>query len=239
MRTTAPKRRLRRSDSTASSRSSASSEISVSPSRVRRKQCALNDFHLWKQARQEVGQHRFERHEETARPDRDEAVETFRHLHSREALLTGFRIANEEAEAERQPRDVRERLARPDGERREHREDLAREHLLELGALCLGGVLDTPDEDPFGGERGTELVAPERRLLCRQLENAAPDLGERLLRCAAVGRAHRQPRQDLVLQTGDPNHEELIEDRRDDPAELDPLEQRLVAGRLRARAHDA
>ena len=62
----------------------------------------------------------------------------------------------------------------------------------------------------------------------RQIEDAAPDLGERLLRRAAVGRAHRQPRENLVLQAGDPDHEELVEDRRDDPAELDPLEERLV-----------
>ena len=201
---------------------------------------ALHDLHLREQARQEVRQHGLERHQEAARADRDEAVEAFRHLHPREPLLAGLRVANEQAEAERQARDVRERLARPDGERREHREDLAREDLLELGALGLGRILDAADEDPLGGERGAELVAPERRLLRRQVEDAAPDLGQRLLRRAAVGRAHGEPREHLVLQAGDPHHEELVEDRRDDPAELDPLEQRLVrvGGELEHAPHE-
>ena len=156
----------------------------------------------------------------------------------RSSPASGSRTSS--AEAERQPRDVRERLARADGERRQHREDLAREHLLELGALRLGRILDAADEDPLGGERGTELVAPERRLLRRQVEDAPADLGQRLLRRAAVGRADGEPGQHLILQAGDPHHEELVEDRRDDPAELDALEQRLVriGGELEHAPHE-
>jgi hypothetical protein len=48
------------------------------------------------------------------------------------------------------------------------------------------------------------------------------------LRRAAVRRADRHIRGDLVEDPGDADHEELVEVRREDAAELDPLEQRLV-----------
>ena len=153
---------------------------------------ALHDLHLREEARQEVREHRLERHQEPARADRDEAVEALRHLHAREALLSGLRVAHEQPEAERQARDVGERLSGPDRQRREHREDLPREDVRQLSALVVRGVLDAADQDPLGGEGGAELVAPERRLLGGQTEHAGPDLGQRLLWRPAVGRAHRR-----------------------------------------------
>ena len=58
--------------------------------------------------------------------DRDEARQhLLRHLHAREGLLRGLRVADEHRERQRQVGDVGERPPEPDGERRQHREDLA------------------------------------------------------------------------------------------------------------------
>src|SRR5581483_2785316 len=87
----------------------------------------------------------------------------------------------------------------------------------------------TRDDDPLGGERRLQLVAPERRLRGGQVERGGPDRVERLVRRPAVAAEHRGARGHLLLQARHADHEELVEDRRDDPAELDPLEERLLA----------
>ena len=78
------------------------------------------------------------------------------------------------------------------------------------------------------GERRTEIAAPESRLRGCQLLDALVDLEQRLLRRAAVGRTDRHACDHLVEQARDANHEELVEVVREDAAELDPFEQRLV-----------
>ena len=111
-RVTSPKRRRRSSTSTASSRSSASSETSRSASRVTRKTELLDDLHAGKERRQEVHQHLLERHVMAVAADREEARKPLGNLHAREALLAGLGIAGEHGEADRERRDVRERLPR-------------------------------------------------------------------------------------------------------------------------------
>jgi hypothetical protein len=182
---------------------------------------------------------RLERYQEPAGADTDEAREAFRHLDPCEPLLARLRITDGDAEAERQPGDVGEGLPGADGEWGENRVDLARKRRLELGELLLGGVLDRTDEDPLTLERGAELVAPQARLVRRELGRTLADLEKRLLGRAAIGGPNRQSRRNLVEQPGDPNHEELVENRRDDPAEPNPLEQRLaaVAGNLEHPRH--
>ena len=71
---------------------------------------ALGDLHPGEEHRQEVRDHGLERHELLA--GRDEAVEALRHLDAREALLVGLGVERDDAEREREPGDVRERLAR-------------------------------------------------------------------------------------------------------------------------------
>ena len=124
--------------------------------------------------------------------DRDEAIEAFRHLDAREPLFACLGIADEQPEAQRQPRDVRERLPRPDGERGEHGEDLTQERALELDELVAARVVDVAEQDPFGCERRNERVAPQARLSGRQLEDAFADLDERLLRRPPVSRSNRR-----------------------------------------------
>src|SRR5438105_1401861 len=102
--------------------------------------------------------------------------------------------------AEREPGDVRERLARADRQRCQNREDVPPEYLFEL--LELGGVqvLDFGDRDPLLLEGRLELTLPELRLLARQPQCAVADRAQRLLRGEAVRRADGDSRGRLIGQ---------------------------------------
>ena len=200
----------------------------MSPSRVTRNAARSVSSMPGKTELEVMRDHALERDHQPAVADRDETRQRLRHLHAGKALLAGIRVAHGDAEREREPRDVGERLAGPDGERREDGVDLPHEVRLERPVLALVQVLDGPHDDPLGGKSRHELVAPELRLRARQLEHALTHLGERLPRRAPVGRADVDARDHLVEQAGHANHEELVEVRREDRAELDALEQRLA-----------
>ena len=84
-------------------------EVGIASDAERR---ALDDLHHREEPGEEVADHPLERHEQAALADRQEARQQLGHLDAREPLLAGLRVADEEAEAEREARDVRERLAR-------------------------------------------------------------------------------------------------------------------------------
>ena len=176
--------------------------------------------------------HAFERHAEPALPDRHETRQQLGHLHAREALLACLLVADEEAEAERETRDVRERLPGTNRERRQHREDVGLEDALELLQLVRLEVLDLRHYDALGRERRLQRPPPELRLVVGELQRAPTDFGERRARREAVRRAAGHPGRDLVHQAGHADHEELVHVRREDGAEIDPVEQRhrLVGG---------
>ena len=200
---------------------------------------ALEDFHLGEEHRQEVPDHGLERQPKPLGADRHEARQSLRHLDARKPLLARRVVANEHAEAQRQAGDVRERLSRPDRERSEHRVDLAQEDSLELFDLLRRRVVDGADANALRGERGAEVVAPQLRLRRAELEHAHANLLERLLRRASVRQADGEPREHLVVEAGHSDHEELVDDVRDDPAELDAFEQRLrrVGGEVEHARH--
>src|SRR5262249_60091092 len=128
--------------------------------------------------RQIVGQHPLQRHEAAAPADGEEAWETLWNLDPGEALLARFRVGHEETEADRERRDVGERLAGPDCERRQHREDLALEALVELRELLRLEILDARDDDPLLGERRQKLVSPQLGLAAVGLEHPLPGVVE-------------------------------------------------------------
>ena len=187
-RTTAPKRRRRSSLSTASSRSSASSEISVSPSRVTRKAA--------RSGRSMPGKSQLRWWEITLSSgissprvaDRDEARQRLGHLDAREALLARVGVAHRDPEAEREPRDVGERLARArpraasaPGRSRARSAPRARARSSAVASSTRA------DADPLArrapGASSSRQSFDWRR---GQLERALAHLGERLLR--ACGR---------------------------------------------------
>jgi hypothetical protein len=126
---------------------------------------ALDDLHHRKQPREEVPDHSLERHEQPPRPDRQKARQQLGDLHAREALLAVLLVADEEAEAEREPGDVRERLPGTDGERGQDGEDLALEHALQLLELRRVEILDLGDDDPLALEGRLQVTLPELGLL--------------------------------------------------------------------------
>ena len=71
-----------------------------------------------------------------------------------------------------------------------------------------------------------ELALPELRLLARQPQCAVADRAQRLLRGEAVRRADGDSRGRLVGQAGHAHHEELVQVRGEDRAEVDPRQER-------------
>ena len=129
----------------------------------------------------------------------------------RRSSLSGSGSATIARDAEGQLGDVRERVARVDGERREHREDAL---LVDLGhPLALDGVEVVPadDRDAGRGERRHQLVEVHRLLAGDELVGLLLDLGQLLGGGAPVGRRLLDAGGDLVLQGGDADLEELVE----------------------------
>ena len=226
-RTTSPKRRRRSSASTARSRSSASSEISKSASRVTRKKpwsrisIPGNSASRFAAMTSSSGTKRRPRPTSTKR-----GSISFGTFTRANVVLAVLRVAHQHGEAQRQVRDVRERPAEPDGQRREHREDLAAEALGELLALLVAERLAADDADAVLGQRGQQLGAQAARLALEVAQDPLADRVEHLRRRAPVGARLGDARVDLVVHAGDADHEELVEVRRVDRGELHALEQR-------------
>ena len=228
MRTVPPNRRRCSSSSTASSRSSASSESSKSASRVTRNgaHSVISIF-----GKSDVSEYVItcsSGREELALADADEAGQELGHLDAGESLLARLRVPDEHAERQRQRRDVRERLTGPDRERRQNGIDLPVEERRELVELLLGAVRDPADQDPFLLERGAQLALPEARLLGRQRQHPLADLGQGLLRGAAIQRVNREARRLLAHEAADPYSEELVEVLGEPRAKLQALEERKI-----------
>ena len=189
------------------------------------KGAALDGLHIREEPPQEMADDALERDEEPAASDREKARQRLGHLDARESLLARLRIAHEDGKAERESRDVRERLPRADCERRQHREDLALEELFQLGQLLAVAVVDVADDHAGLSERRTKVPLPELGLCRAQLLRAVPNLGQRFLRRAPVGRANGESRLHLAHEPRDPHHEELVQVGREVRAVARPFEQ--------------
>ena len=150
--------------------------------------------------------------------------------------LAGHRVAHAQAEVERQPGDVGERQPRADGQRGQHRVDLAVELRVDLLALGRAQVAERGDLDARLRQRGADLLGPDAALLGGQLAHALGDALEHLLAGHLVGRRRRPARLEGVLDGRHAHHEELVEVAGEDREELAPLQQRLRPCRARARA---
>ena len=137
-------------------------------------------------------------------------------------------VGGDDADVQGERRQKRERGGRADRDRCQERLDLAPEALRQRSQLAARALLHRDDADALRGERGTQLVEPERFL--RLLQGARPRAHIR--QCPSgrpsVGRAPSDGGLDLREQAGDTHRVELVEVRGDDPAELHALEQRHV-----------
>ena len=185
----------------------------------------IEDLHAEEQGIQVGLDHLVDEHE-PRRLDHDQARQDLGDLDPREAALAALRVAQSDRDRQAQRRDVRERMARVDRERREDGEDLLEEPLAErLVVLRDRGVVH--DLDPLLGERRAD-VERDSRVVRDQLEHPLADRCELVLGGPAVRRQRGLARLDLLAQAGDPDLEELVEIAREDREELDPLEQRVA-----------
>ena len=228
-RTARPNRRRRSSISTAASRSSASSSSSVrSALRVTRKATVVsismpgNSWSRWAAITCSSGTKRSPSGMTTKRGSSGGTLTRAK----RRSPVSGSRTMHRQVE--RQVRDVRERVAGVDGQRREHREDPLLEHLDR------------------GTRRRRRRARPSREARCRPRPGRASTWSRKMrsawsassstrvadreraaaagvrpsgLSCADAGR-------DLVLEPGHADLEELVEVLAEDGEELGPLEQR-------------
>ena len=166
--------------------------------------------------------------------ERQEAAEELlRHLDPREDVGVLLGVAKRDGEAQREVRDVRERPAEADHERGQSREHLALEEVRELLALLVGRLGDGQDPDAALLELGAHRLERGAHALAL-LEHALRDRLDLRGDAHAVGALGLAPRLARVLEVRDAHHEELVQVRLPDRAELDALEQRdaLVLGQL-------
>ena len=194
----------------------------------------VEDLHAREQLVEVAGDHVLERHERPAADGDEPWQHLLRHLHAREGLGLGHRVADPHRHAQRQVRDVREWPAGADGEWGERGEDLLAEDPVHAGLLLLiAGV---------AGDHAQALLRELRADARFPLAGLPRGLGrhplhdplDRLRGAQAVGTARVDPGLHLVVQAGDANHEELVLVRSPDGEELGALQQRhlLVLGQL-------
>jgi len=167
--------------------------------------------------------------------DREEAAEQLlRHLYAGDDLGAALGIAEEDAEAEREVGDVGEGAAEADHQRRQRREDLFVEALVDLAALLRGGRVERDDADSLLRQLGQDPALEAALQAPVQLQHPRLDRVDLLAGREAVGPASVDPGVELVEQPGHPDHEELIQVGGVDRAEADLLEQRhaRVLGQL-------
>ena len=131
-------------------------------------------------------------------------------------------------ERKRQIRDVRERVAAIDGERRQHRKDALVERPLDIRLRFVFEIVDTHDANASALERGHEALVEQAHLRSFRSAQALGDRDEVLRRRATVLGASHDLRVDLLFDRRDANHEELVEVGFVDRNELQPLEKRVA-----------
>jgi hypothetical protein len=135
-------------------------------------------------------------------------------------------VTQQDAEAEREVGDVGEGATEADHQRRQRREDLVLEAIVDLGPLLGAGAVEGDDPDSALLERRPQVAAEALAEAVVELQHPPLDRVDLLLRGEAVGTAGFDPGIELVEEAGDPDHEELVEVVGVDAAEPQSLQQR-------------
>ena len=117
-------------------------------------------------------------------------------------------------------------MRRIDGERREQRENLAKEMILEPGLLLFRHVGPVDQDDALLGQHLPQL-APALLLIARQHRDRLRDARELLGRGEPVRALDGDAGAQLALEAGDADHEELVEIVGRDRQEAHALQQRM------------
>ena len=140
-----------------------------------------------------------------------------------------LRPLQQHGQVQRLVEQVRERVARVDGQRREHREDLAAEDVAQVLAVRVGQVLGPrggrcPSFSRAGSTSSAQaaigFVRPSARTAWPMRSSCSR--GRHAVGAGADGDAGLH----LLLQAADADHEELVEVGREDGQELEALQQR-------------
>ncbi|MGX1076834.1 hypothetical protein AB7M45_007444 [Bradyrhizobium elkanii] len=155
--------------------------------------------------------------------DADEAVDLAGHADQRVHRLAVGDPRQLQRHREAEIRDERERMRRVDRQRRQQREDVVEEVILDPAPLGPGDVAAV---DQLDADLGQDIpqVAPDRLLVGGELRDGLVDHHELLGRQQAVRAALGNALADLRLDAGDTDHEELVEVIRRNRQEADPLQ---------------
>ena len=148
-------------------------------------QVVADDVHPGEQRVQVAGDDLLERDERVRRDLDEPRQDLLRDLDAGVDLLVEIRVVEPHDQAERQVRDVRERTAGADRERRQHREDLLAEVARDQ-ARRRGGLLAADDSDAVLGELGPHDLGELPGLPAVQLPHLLGDALEHLRRRQAV-----------------------------------------------------
>ena len=175
--------------------------------------------------------HVFQRHEPVLAHG-EEAGQQRRHLHPGEHGHAGVRVGHHDRQAEREARDVGERVRRVHDQRGEHRVDPVPEQCLQVLLLVGGKLLPAQDLDALrrqgGHDPAVEVLGVPQAELAGGVQGALKDqVGGQPLDVL-----HRQAGRHPPHPARHPDHEELVQVAREDGHEAHPLQQRkrLVLG---------
>ena len=159
-----------------------------------------------------------------------EARQHGRHLHDRDHGLAPPGLVlfavHEHRQVEAAVAQHRERVAGIDRQRRQHRPHLAREERGQVRLLLGRQITGRDAADAQVGEARLDVGAPAPVQIVHHRVGAGADGRELLGRGQAVGRGLDDVAGQLLLETGDADHEELVQIRRDDGDELEAFAER-------------
>ncbi len=144
------------------------------------------------------------------------------------SIAVARRLFELDGEREREVRDVRERVAAIDRQRREHRKDALVEGALQRTLRFVVEFGDAQEADALALERRKQLVVEDVHLPGKRGAQPLRDCGEMLGRRAAVFRTAHDLSLDLLLDRRHADHEELVEIGSVNRDELQALEQRVA-----------
>ena len=121
----------------------------------------------------------------------------------------------------------RERMRRIDRQRRQHRENVTQEIIVEPGLFLLGHVRAIDQDDPLVDQRRAQL-APLLLLVAGQRRHGLADAYELLRRRQTIRALGGDAFAHLPLEAGHAHHEEFVEVVGRDRQKPQPFEQRMA-----------
>jgi len=158
-----------------------------------------DDLHAGEQPIEVGGDDLLDRDEAAAVRQRHEPWKEGRHLDAREPVVARARVTHENREVQGEVRDVGEGVGRIDGKWGQHGEDLALEHLAELGAVGIGEIAPTGEAEAHLLECRRDVLLEQRRVPVDELPCVRAYRPQLLTGVEPVGRAGPDPGIELLL----------------------------------------